>query len=155
MEENNFTIASVLYTMTGAVPIIEFASEEYRKQAAYEIKNDLVYSFVLSDIPEEDRFYDEHFPDYDPIVNHYICSKYPEIKELRNRYKEEQFNPNVIINYNYVSLEKINKDDYYAFAKMFKNKVKRMDSRANNRLIKNKILHIERKIFRKEENTNY
>ena len=152
METKEFTISSVFFATTGSVAIAPDASEEYKKRAREEIKNDAVYSYILSDIPEHMRFYDEMFPDYDPIVRQFICANSVEMKNVLLRYSKKSSNDDTpVIQENItIPLSKITLEEYKSYKKIADGKVKRKNEKILNKELKKKKLRKERSRYKED-----
>ena len=131
MEEREFTISGIFFAATGVVSIAPNANSEYKKRALAEIKNDEVYSFILSDIPEENRFSSDMYPDYDPVIRQFVCANNLILKKLLLRYSKGDYNEdNPVVQENiYISLPKISKEEYKSYVKVANGKVKRKNEK--------------------------
>jgi len=91
MEEEikSFTETAVLFSLTGHVFIREDASDEYCTQCISEIRDDAVYKHVMSNVPKSllksvSEMCDSYNKDVDPILEMYLCQKFPKLLKLKN-----------------------------------------------------------------------
>ena len=140
MEEKEFTITGVFFAATGSVPILEDASDAYKERVSEEIKNDSVYSFLVSDIKEEDRFKDEKYPDYDPVVFYYISESSPLMNDILQKYLEKGLEEPLITQESYIKLSKISNEKYHEYLKLVNRRISRLvqvnpDTKDNNKIL--------------------
>ena len=149
-----FTISGVFFAVTGSVPILKNASKEYKEQAVKEIKNDEVYNYILSDIDPANRFDDELFPDYDPIIRQFVCANSLEMKQLLLRYTKRSKDDGtpLITEEAYIELPKITASEYKKYLKVANKKVKRQTDKAKDKLCKKKILKKEKTRLNRNDN---
>ncbi|MBR3523441.1 MAG: hypothetical protein IKN87_02000 [Bacilli bacterium] len=149
-----FTISGVFFSVTGSVPILKNASKEYKEKAVKEIKNDLVYNYILSDIPVTDRFNDELFPDYDPVIRQFVCANSLEMKQLLLRYTKRSKEDKIplITEEIYIELPKITLEEYKKYLKVANRKVKRQNDKEKDKSAKKKILKKEKIRLNRDDN---
>ena len=156
-EEKEFTLSAVLFATTGSVPIIYDASDTYNTRVKNEIKKDLVYSYLLSDIPDEIRLSDEDYPNFEPIVRNHICATNLDMKKMLIKYRKNNNNMSFVNTEDYVKLTKITLEEYQLYLEQINNKVNKRNIKQNNKTNNQKRLIKEKKRLSKinDENACY